>query len=263
MVLMRIRCCCSWDDFVVYVTVFKTFLFAGKENSFLSDSHLSTCEFVLYFVLLLSWSCLQGRQADFAAIFVQIHMYNIRDASKKYLPFVSQKQCLSAVINTRGEFNPELPISQQSPDLQVINCLCSSSKSCCEVCPCYHGKQEQYCSKNTLLGYICSLKTSQSPCHEFLGETWLSGHGQDGLMVGLMVSEVFSNLNSSMIRWFYTEHPQTPDNCPQAQAWPCHWHWWVKTCQSLLDPNHVEIQGDSATKLGWNPHSYRNTSVFL
>lgn len=199
MVLMRIRCCCSWDDFVVYVTVFKTFLFAGKENSFLSDSHLSTCEFVLYFVLLLSWSCLQGRQADFAAIFVQIHMYNICDASKKYLPFVSQKQCLSAVINTRGEFNPELPISQQSPELQVINCLCSSSKSCCEVCLCYHGKQEQYCSKNTLFSYICSLKTSQSPCHEFLGETWLSGHGQDGLMVGLMVSEVFSNLNSSMM----------------------------------------------------------------
>lgn len=149
------------------------------------------------------------------------------------------------------------------PDLQVINCLCSSSKSCCEVCPCYHGKQEQYCSKNTLFSYICSLKTSKSPCHEFLGETWLSGHGQDGLMVGLMVSEVFSNLNSSMIQWFYTEHPQTPDNCPQAQAWPCHWHWWVKTCQSLLDPNHVEIQGYSATKLGWNPHSYRNTSVFL
>lgn len=28
---------------------------------------------------------------------------------------------------------------------------------------------------------------------------WLSGHGEDGLMVGLMAFEAFSNLNNSMI----------------------------------------------------------------
>lgn len=29
--------------------------------------------------------------------------------------------------------------------------------------------------------------------------TWLSGHGQGGLMVGLMMLDIFSNLNDSMI----------------------------------------------------------------
>lgn len=170
MIFTGITWCCFWANFVVYLTGFEDFSICiqRKEEIFQTFTWIHA---YLYSPVdsCRTWAlCREEKLTLLLFFFKYIHIIfvmSVKNASPK--PFVSQKQCLSAVINTRGNLSQSLLTPSRSSDLPVISCLYSTSPPANGICPCYSGKQAQYCGKCTLFSCIRSLKAAQRPSHEF------------------------------------------------------------------------------------------------
>lgn len=118
----------------------KTLLFASKENKrFFRLSPWIHAH--LYSPVDFCWTwalCGEEKLTLLLFLFKYIHinfMMSVKNASHK--PFVSQKQWLSAVINTTWNLSQSLLSPSRSSDLSVLSCPDSPSLPAKGICPCH------------------------------------------------------------------------------------------------------------------------------